>query len=47
VVEDFFDFVARYCRYCPALILHVNPAVMDAVIECGTQLMRPPLVTLH
>ena len=25
VVEDFFDFAARYCRYCPMLILHRHP----------------------
>ncbi|MDA8532027.1 exportin/importin beta family protein [bacterium] len=35
VVEDFFDFAARYCRYCPMLILHRHPELMGGISTCG------------
>lgn len=35
VVEDFFEFAARYCRYCPALILHRRPELMAGISTCG------------
>jgi transportin-3 len=35
VVEDFFDFAARFCRHCPALILHQHPELLSGISTCG------------
>ena len=35
VVEDFFDFAARFCRHCPGLILHQQSELLRGISICG------------
>eukprot|EP01051_Picozoa_sp_SAG22_P013917 SAG22_NODE_1618_length_3971_cov_2.707645_5_plen_211_part_00 len=35
VVEDFFDFAAKFYRTNPALLLHSNPQILASIFACG------------